>query len=190
MSPNSERGIRSPRRLPGVSRERAHEEILQTERISIRRLNLADADFVLRLVNEPAFVTNIGDKRLRTLDDARRFIRAGAWTNQEKAGYGQFVLESSAGAVRMGICGLLYRPTLDVTDIGFALLPEFRGQGLALEAAHALKAYGHTTLGIETIAGLTSPDNLASIKVLKRLGMTFVKVVKLSADDPGTALYS
>ena len=165
-------------------------EILQTARCIVRELREDDADFVLMLVNEPSFIANIGDKGLKTLDDARRFIRVGAWTNQEKAGYGQFVLDPIAGAVRMGICGLLYRPSLDVTDIGFALLPEYRGQGLALEAARALKAYGHTTLGIKTIVGLTSPDNLASIKVLEQLGMAFEKVVKLSEDDPGTALYS
>ena len=165
-------------------------EITETTRMNIRNLNVDDADFVLRLVNEPSFIENIGDKGVRSLDDARRFILEGSWTNQEKPGYGQFLIELKDGGDRVGIGGLLYRENLDVSDIGFALLPEYWGRGLAIEAALALMEYGHSTLGIETIVGLTSIDNQASIKVLEKLGMKFDRHVKMSDDDPGTLLYS
>ena len=50
--------------------------------------------------------------------------------------------------------------------------------------------YGHSTLGIDRIVGLTSEENLASISVLEKLGMNFERIVKMSPDDPGTVLYS
>ena len=164
--------------------------ILETARLSVRKLTVDDADFVLRLVNEPSFVANIGDRGVRNLEEARRFILDGTWTNQERSGYGQFLVELKDGGDRIGVCGLLYRSALDVSDIGFALLPEYWGRGLAAEAAAAVAEYGRSALGIERIVGLTSHDNLPSIKVLRKLGMAFERDVKMSEDDPGTALYS
>jgi RimJ/RimL family protein N-acetyltransferase len=164
--------------------------IAETNRLIIREMNVKDTKFILRLVNEPSFVSNIGDKGLKNLHDAERFILEGYWTNQEPAGYGMFLVELKDGGDPIGGCGLLYRNVLDVTDIGFAFLPEFWNLGFAYEAAEAIMKYGHSTLGIKKIVGLTSEDNLGSIKLLKKLGMTFEKTVKMSDDDPGTVLYS
>ena len=164
--------------------------VVETTRLRLRRFTLDDAEFVLELVNEPSFVENIADKGLRTLDDARRFILEGSWTCQEKKGYGQFVVELRDSGEAVGICGLLYRDSLGLTDIGFAFLPEHWGRGFAFEAASAVLEYGRSTLGIEKIVGLTSEDNLASIKVLRKLGMEFERRVKMSDDDPGTVLYA
>ena len=164
--------------------------IVETPRLRLRELTVDDADFVFRLVNEPSFLSNIGDKGVRNLDDARQFILEGSWTRQERHGYGQFLVELKERGVPIGICGLLYRESLDVTDVGFALLPEYWKRGFAYEAADAMVKYGHSTLGIDKIVGLTSEENLASISVLQKLGMNFERIVKMSADDPGTVLYS
>jgi len=164
--------------------------IVETKRLRIREITVEDAQFVLRLVNEPSFVSNIGDKGLRSLDDAKRFILEGYWTNQERSGYGMFLVELKGGGHSIGGCGLLYRKVLDVTDIGFAFLPEYWNRGFAYEAAEAILDYGHSTLGVNKIVGLTSADNLGSINLLKKLGMDYEKTVKMSDDDPGTVLYS
>jgi len=163
---------------------------IDTDRLLLRELTTDDAAFVLRLVNQPSFVANIGDKGLRTLADARRFIMDGSWTNQERPGHGQFLVELKEGGEPVGICGLLYRESLDVSDVGFAVLPEYWGRGFAFEAAEAMVEYGHSELGINEIVGLTSRENTASIKVLEKLGMEFKNEVKMSDDDPGTDLYS
>lgn len=163
--------------------------IAETPRLLIRALTSDDAEFVLRLTNEPSFLANIGDKGIRTIDDARRFLREGPWTNQPRPGYGQFLVQAKDTGTSAGICGLLYRDRLDVTDIGFAFLPEFWGQGLALEAATAVMEYGRTTLGVGAVVGLTTSGNLPSIRLLEKLGMTFQRTVKMSDNDPGTALY-
>ena len=164
--------------------------IVETKRLTLREINIEDAAFILRLVNEPSFIANIGDKGVRNLDDAEGFIRDGYWTNQKRPGYGMFLVELKEGRVPIGGCGLLYRNTLDVTDVGFAFLPEYWNHGFAYEAAEAILNYGHLTLGIKKIVGLTTQDNLGSINLLKKLGMDLEKAVKMFDDDPGTVLYS
>ncbi len=162
---------------------------IETPRLRIRELSLEDAAFILRLVSEPAFIANIGDKGLRTQEDARYFISTGPWTHQRKRGYGQFLVELKEDHKPVGICGILFRESLAVSDVGFAILEEYRGSGLASEAAGAIMNYGRIELQIEEIVGLTSADNIPSIRVLEKLGMRFEKMVKMSDDDAGTALY-
>jgi RimJ/RimL family protein N-acetyltransferase len=164
--------------------------VIETVRLRLRDITLDDAEFIFRLVNEPSFLMNIGDKGVRDLDDARRFVQEGYWTNQRKPGYGQFLVELREGGVPAGICGLLYREILDLTDVGFAFLPEHWGRGFAFEAAEAVIRYGYSTLKIKKIVALTSPGNLASIRVLQRLGMAYERTVKMSESDPGTTIYS
>jgi RimJ/RimL family protein N-acetyltransferase len=164
--------------------------IVETKRLSIRDITLDDAQFIFRLVNEPSFVSHIGDKGVRNLNDAQRFITEGYWTNQERPGYGMFLVELKDGGDPIGGCGLLYRKALDVTDIGFAFLPEYWNRGFAYEAAKAILEYGYATLEVEKIVGLTSKDNRGSINLLKKLGMDFERTVKMSDDDPGTSLYA
>lgn len=156
----------------------------------LRDINVEDAAFVLSLANAPSFIANIGDKGMKDLHDAERFILEGYWTNQERSGYGMFLVTLKDGGESVGSCGLLYRKILDVTDIGFAFLPEFWNRGFAYEAAVAIMKYGYSTLGIKKIVGLTSEDNFRSIRLLKKLGMNLEKTVKMSDDDPGTVLYS
>jgi len=164
---------------------------LETVRLRIRDLTEDDAEFVLRLVNDEAFIANIADKGIRDLEGARAFLRDGSWTNPKRPGHGMYALElREAAGTTIGIGGILYREALDVTDVGYALLPEHRGYGYAFEAAEAMVAYGHSTLGVEHIVGLTAPNNTASIRTLEKLGMTYDRDVKMSEDDPGTALYS
>ena len=164
--------------------------IAETSRLRVRELTADDANFVLALVNEPSFLTHIGDKGVRSLDDARRFILGGPWKRNQKPGYGQFAVELRTDGTPIGVCGLLYRASLDLTDIGFAFLPAHWRQGLAYEAAVAVMDYGRSTLGIEKIVALTSKENLASIALLGKLGMKFERIAKMSDDDPGTAVYS
>jgi RimJ/RimL family protein N-acetyltransferase len=164
--------------------------IVETKRLILRNINIEDAAFVFRLVNEPSFVSNIGDKGLKNLDDVKRFILEGYWTNQKRSGYGMLLVALKGEGDSIGACGLLYRRVLDVTDIGFAFLPEYWNRGFAYEAAEAIMEYGHSSLGVKKIVGLTSADNLGSIKLLQKLGLDFDKTVKMSDDDPGTVLYS
>jgi len=164
--------------------------ITETPRLLIRPLTIDDAEFVLRLTMEPSVIAGIGDKGVRNLDDARRFLREGAWTNQNRAGHAQFLVELKAEKRPIGVCGILYREQLDVSDVGFAFLSAYRGQGYALEAAQAMLDYGYSVLGLPSIVGLVSTDNPASCRVLEKLGLRYQRLVKMSDSDDGTALYA
>jgi len=164
--------------------------IVETQRLRIRELTVDDAEFICGLVNEPSFLENIGDKGVRNLEDARQFILEGPWASHRERGYGQFLVELKKGGDPIGVCGLLFREALDVSDIGCAFMPQFWRRGFAFEAACAVMEYGRSMLGIDKIVGLTSEENVASIKALEKLGMSFERMVKMSDDDPGTALYS
>jgi RimJ/RimL family protein N-acetyltransferase len=164
--------------------------IAETSRLRIRELTVDDAEFILGLVNQPSFLDNIGDKGVRNLEDARTFILEGPWASHRDRGYGQFMVELEDGGEPIGVCGILYRDALEVSDVGCAFLPEYWRQGFAYEAACAVMDYGRRALGVETIVGLTCEDNIPSVKLLEKLGMQFKRMVKMSDDDPGTALYS
>ncbi|MEE4272145.1 MAG: GNAT family N-acetyltransferase [Thermoanaerobaculales bacterium] len=164
--------------------------ILATERLALSTLTVEDAAFILDLVNQPSFLANIGDKGVRTLDDAKVFILDGPWRRGQPPGCGQFLVRLKADGTAIGVSGLLYRERIDVVDVGGAFLPEFQQQGYGLEAARALIEYGKTTLGVREIVALTSEENEASIALLAKLGMSFDRIVRMTDDDPGTALYS
>jgi len=164
--------------------------IIETRRTTLRELTPDDAVFIRELVNHPSFLANIGDKGVQSLDDAKQFILDGPWRREQPAGYGQFLVELKANGRPIGVCGLLYRERLEVSDVGCAFMPEFWRQGFALETATAVMEYGRSVLGVEKIVGLTAEHNHASIALLGKLGMSFEKMVKMTDDDPGTPLYS
>ena len=123
-----------------LSSRDATREVLGTERLCLRRFTHADADFVLRLLNERTFIDNIGDRGVRTQDDARRYLEAGPFASYATYGFGLWLIESKLDGAPIGMCGFLQRDTLPNVDIGYALLPEFAGLGLAREAAMATLA--------------------------------------------------
>jgi RimJ/RimL family protein N-acetyltransferase len=164
--------------------------IAETERLRLRTLTLDDADaaFQLTLMNDPAFIQNIGDRNVRTLEQARRYIADGAVAMQERQGHSMYMVELKGSGTPVGMCGLIKRDTLPDVDIGYAFMPEYRGCGYALEAARATVEHARA-LGIPRLAGITSPSNTASNQLLQKLGLRFHCVLHLTPEDPGTNLY-
>ena len=145
--------------------------MLKTDRLLIRRLTEDDAPFILGHLNERSFIENIRDSGVRTLDDARRYLREGALLSYTKFGFGLYLVTLADSTQAIGMCGLLQRPDLPAPDIGFALDPPYWGQGYALEAARAVMEYGFGDLGLAEILAITSPGNERSARLLRRLGM-------------------
>jgi RimJ/RimL family protein N-acetyltransferase len=156
--------------------------VLETERLVLRRLTPDDAAVVLELLNQPSYLRFIGDKGVRTLDDARAYIVNGPIDSYERHGHGLYLCLLKDGGEPIGLCGLLRRPGLDDPDVGYALLPAFWSKGYAFEAASAVMAYGRDTLGLGRIVAIVSPDNDASIRILEKLGLTFSGMIRLSED--------
>ncbi|HEV3470953.1 MAG TPA: GNAT family N-acetyltransferase [Pyrinomonadaceae bacterium] len=164
--------------------------VLETERLILRRLSEADAEFIRGLVNEPSWLRFIGDRGVRTVEDARRYIADGPVASYGRHGFGLYLTELKAGGDPAGICGLIKRESLEDVDLGFAFLPRFWGRGYASEAAAAVLEYGKSAFGLRRVVAVTAPDNQASIRVLEKLGFTFERMVKLSADDEEIKLYA
>ncbi len=164
--------------------------VIETDRLRLRRLSVDDAEFILRLLNEPSFIQNIGDRGVRTVDDARGYIVKGPITSYEKFGFGLWLVETKLPAAPIGICGLLKRDLLDDVDIGYALLPEFWSQGYALESAAAVLAYAGETLGLKRVVAVTNSANQSSIRLLEKMGFRYERMVRLSEDAPEIKLFA
>ena len=163
--------------------------IIESERLSLRRLTIDDAEFILGLLNQPSFLQFIGDKGVRTLDEARNYILQGPVSSYERYGFGLYLTSLKADGVPLGMCGLLQRENLNDVDVGFAFLPQFWGQGYALESVTAVLEYGQSVLGLARIVAITSPDNYASIKVLEKSGLRFAQTMRLTEDAPEVKLF-
>ncbi len=163
--------------------------VCETPRLRLRQLTQDDAAFILELLNEPDFIRNIGDRNVRTLEDARRYIRTGPVSGYERAGFGLYRVELKDTATPIGVCGLLKRDYLPDVDVGFALREDFRGRGYAFESASAVMRHAREALGIERIVAITSPDNHASIRLLSRLGLRFERMIRAPDEDREIRLY-
>ena len=157
--------------------------VLETERLALRRLSADDAEFILDLLNQPSFIKNIGDRGVRTSEDAVRYIRNGPVASYERFGFGLYLVELKGSATPIGICGLLKRETLPDVDVGFAFLPKFWSRGYAVESASAVMKHGRSVLGIGRIVAITAPENHDSIKVLEKIGLRFERLIRLSEGE-------
>lgn len=164
--------------------------VLETERLSLRQLNSDDAQFILKLLNEPSFIRYIGDKQVRNLEDAEAYILNGPVASYERNGFGLYLVELRESYTPIGICGFLKREELPNPDIGFAFVPEFWSKGFAFEAAAALLRDARERLRLGRILAITSLDNEASIKLLERLGFNFEQVTQLAADREPIKLFA
>ena len=164
--------------------------VLQTERLDIRWLNADDAGFIRELVNDAAWLQYIGDKGIKTLVDAQRYISEGPVAMYRRLGFGLNVVELRESGEPIGICGLIKRDALDQVDLGFAFLPAFRGRGYAFEAASAVMSLARRALNLHSILAITTLDNRASVKLLERLGFQFERMVQLQTDNGELALYA
>lgn len=160
--------------------------VLATERLELLEFTKDDAEFVRRAVNEPSFLHFIGDRGVRSIDDARRYIADGPMAGYARCGYGLLRVVRKADGASIGMCGVLKRDTLPEPDLGFSLLPEHWSQGYALEAARAVMTHARDLLRLGRILAITTANNESSIRLLGKLGFHFERMITIG-DDP-TAL--
>jgi RimJ/RimL family protein N-acetyltransferase len=164
--------------------------VLETDRLRLRRLSVDDAGFILRLLNEPSFIQNIGDKGVRTIEDARAYILNGPIASYQKFGFGLFLVETKEEGAPAGMCGLLKRDALEDVDIGYALVPEFWSRGYALEAASGVMSYASRELRLKRVVAITNPDNKGSIRLLEKLGFRYERMVRMTEDAVEIKLFA
>lgn len=147
--------------------------VAETQRLQLRQLDAADAAFILQLVNEPSWLEFIGDKGVRTLDDARAYIANGPVAMYASHGHGLYRVDLKSGGEAIGLCGLIKRDTLADVDIGYAFLPAHWGKGYAEEATRATLAHAREALGVARVVAIVTPTNARSIRLLKKIGLRY-----------------
>src|SRR5712671_3062711 len=162
--------------------------VIQTKRLVLRYLDPYDDAFILELLNEPAFLKFIGDKGVRTLDDAREYILKGPIDSYGRHGFGLYAVGLPDGTLT-GICGLVKRDGLADVDVGFAFLSRHCSKGYAAESASAVLVHARQALRLQRIVAITSPANLGSIAVLEKIGLKFERMVRLAEHGPELKLF-
>ncbi len=165
-------------------------KVIETERLVLRWLTVDDGEFILELLNDPGWLRYIGNRGVRTVDDARSYISKSLVAMYERFGFGLYLTELKSSGTPIGICGLIKRDSLEDVDVGFAFLPKFRGQGYAYESASAVMAYGKRAFGLTRLAAITSADNYVSAGLLEKLGFNFERMIKLTDDGEEIKLFT
>lgn len=164
-------------------------KIIETERLLIRKFDLDDVDFIVVLLNTPAWLQFIGNRGVKNNKDAENYLLNGPMESYRLNGFGLSMVELKENSVPIGMCGLIKRDSLDDVDIGFAMMPEFAGNGYGFEAAAATMTYAKKILGLKRLVAITDADNIYSISLLKKLGMQFEKMIQLN-DEKELMLFS
>ncbi|WP_433750786.1 GNAT family N-acetyltransferase [Falsibacillus pallidus] len=165
-------------------------KVVDTERLRLRWLTEEDAGFMLELLNDPGYIQFIGDRGVKTEEEARKFLLNGPIKMYHEHGIGLYVVERKKDGALLGICGLIKRNGLEDIDIGFAFLEQFRGQGYGFEAAEAVLDYGKNVKRLKRIVAITTKDNESSTKLLEKIGLRFETYVTLPNDTEELKLLS
>lgn len=158
-------------------------EILSTERLSLSKITLNEAGFIHELMNDKDWIQNIGDRGIHSIEDAENHIRERFFKSYETYGFGFYVIRLKSSGKEIGTAGLIDREGIEGIEIGYGLLPAYRGKGYAFEATEAIYNYAKNELKLEKIVAIVAPHNDKSIFLLERLGLRFEKMVTLPGED-------
>jgi RimJ/RimL family protein N-acetyltransferase len=164
--------------------------ILETERLRLRQFEQTDAAFIIELVNSPGWLEYIGDRNIGTEEQARVYLENGPIRSYRVNGYGLWLVERIEDEKPIGMCGIINRPMMENPDIGFAFLPSFMGVGYAYEIAKATLDFANYQLNIPIISAITVPKNARSIRLIEKLGLTFIREFSFPDSQEILSLYS
>ena len=165
--------------------------IAETNRLIISKITLDDAAFFLELVNTPNFIKYIGDRNLKTVEDAKTYLKNGTLKSYEDFGFGFYkLLLKEENNKAIGTCGLVKREQLDNVDIGFAMLPNYEGKGFGYESCIAVLKLAKEQFKLNKVLAITLPTNNNSIKLLEKIGLSYEKRVKPFEDDEELLLFA
>ncbi len=164
--------------------------LIETQRLGLRELRVEDAAFFNELLNDEAFLRNIGDRGVRSDAAARRYLTDGPIASYRNHGFGLWLVQLKESGADLGICGLVRRAGLDDVDVGFAFLPQHRARGYARESAAAVLRHARESLALQRVVAIADQGNEASARVLESIGMAFERMVQLSPDTKWLRLFA
>ena len=149
--------------------------IIETNRILLREFEMADCEAVFEFSSNAEVQKYTGDLPLQSINEAKEIIEKIWFTDYKKYGYGRWAVVYKPENKVIGFAGLKFLPELELTDIGFRFLPQYWGKGIATEVSVEILKYGFNTLKLPKIVGLALPQNIASCRVLEKIGLVFYK---------------
>jgi RimJ/RimL family protein N-acetyltransferase len=155
---------------------------LQTESLSLRPLEPADAEVLHRIYQTEGVLRYFPGTASPSLEKVQRFI-AIQQAHWEKYGYGNWGVLPHGEAQIVGWAGLQYLPELDETEVGFLLDRPFWGKGYATQAAQASIQFAFENINLDHIIALVHPENLASRRVIEKCGLTYQETLALWGMD-------
>jgi [ribosomal protein S5]-alanine N-acetyltransferase len=170
--------------------------ICRTARLRLREIDAGDAPFIVTLLNDAAFLENIGDRGVRSVADAAAYIERGPRASYAAHGFGLWLVELAelgelAGAATpIGICGILKRDALPEPDLGFAFLPAYRSQGYAFEAARRVCDFAREVTRLPRLLAIVNPANTPSIRLLGRLGFSIERSMIMPGETREVNLFA
>jgi RimJ/RimL family protein N-acetyltransferase len=164
--------------------------IVETKRLCLREFTLGDHVFIIELLNSPGWIQFIGERNVKTAEQAVAYLQNGPLKSYQQHGFGLSLVERKEDQKPIGMCGLIKRETLELPDIGFAFLPDYFNQGYAFEIASATLAHAKESLRVHHVAAITLPANTRSIRLLEKLGLCLVKAFSFPNSEEELLLYS
>ncbi|NVJ60660.1 MAG: GNAT family N-acetyltransferase [Gammaproteobacteria bacterium] len=150
-----------------------------TQRLIIRPFQPTDADFVVQLLNDESFLRYIGDKQVRTKQDALEYLENGPLASYKLNGFGLNLVSLKKDSTPIGMCGLVKRQELEQPDLGFAFLPDYCGKGYAYESAMQILSSMKKDLDLNSLLAVTLPNNLRSNQLLMKLNFKLIGSMEL-----------
>ena len=160
-----------------------------TERLHLRPANKEDSAFILELLNTPKWLQYIGDRNVKSLEAAEKYIAERMLPQLERLGFGNYTVIRKVDGVKLGCCGIYDREGLEGVDIGFSFLPEFEGKGYAYESAVCVKEAAFSVFNLKKIGAITLEENMASRKLLEKVGLQFSKMIQVGEDPEELCYY-
>ncbi|MCB0703852.1 MAG: GNAT family N-acetyltransferase [Saprospiraceae bacterium] len=156
--------------------------IIETDRLILRQFIESDFEAVYEFGSNPEIQKYTGEAVLQSPDQAKELIRNVWLKDYRMYGYGRWATIVKSENKLIGFAGLKYLPELDETDIGYRFLPNFWGKGIATETSREIIKYGFEQLNLDRIIGIAMPENIASWKVMEKIGFSFYKVDEYDGD--------
>jgi RimJ/RimL family protein N-acetyltransferase len=161
----------------------------ETERLQIRPTGVQDAFFIFKLMNTPAWLRYIGDRKINSEAGAAAYIREKMLPQLVRLGFSNYTVIRRSDGKKLGSCGLYDRPGVDGIDLGFAFLPEYERQGYAFEASLRLLQAAREDFGLEKVFGITDRENFPSQNLLEKLGFRREGSLRLPDEKEEVLLY-
>ena len=164
-------------------------KIFKTKRLILKPTSEEDAEFIFELLNTPKWLKYIGDRNIKSIENAKSYIKTKMLPQLKRLGYSNYTLLRKSDNRKIGTCGLYDREGLDGIDIGFAFLPEYEKKGYAFESAKKLINIAFNQFGINEINAITTEDNISSQKLLVKLGFKLDGTTKLPNNNEELLLF-